>query len=388
MILLFPASLSEMTPFSMIPISRLFPRLFAAAVLVSLVSLTGCDALDGTEADSAVPSAEAIIVANGGNFSDQNGSLTFFDPETGTVTQSSSRAGFVQGVLATPTGLAILINTFDEGRIDVLDPVDGVLLAQYTGMDNPRDAHVHDDTLWVTTSTFGEIGHALALGPAGQVHSATPVGFVPEGILSWAGRTVVANNGSLGSGTTLSLVASDGQEAEEIEAGCDGPRDLYAASALMVVCSGKTVYTPDFSAVVETTPGQVVFINDQFDIEHTLTLPGQAGSTNGTETAYYAEATGELFIILSASEQVVVIDAATRSIARTYDLSGHPTLVGLSGIAYDAGRGMLYVGRFPQSSAGPFPDYAAAGTVQVLDTSGEQIDAFPAGIAISSIILQ
>lgn len=368
---------------TMTPLPRLPLFLFA---VMSITLLGGCDTVGNDDADTAL--AEAIIVANGGNFSDQNGSLTFYDPESGTVTQSPTRAGFVQGVLATEGGLVTLINTFEEGRIDVLDPVDGTLTAQYTGIDNPRDAFSVDGVLWVTTSTFGQPGHLLALGAGGEVQSVTPVGSVPEGVVQWADHMVVANNGSLGSGTTLTVVVPSSQETVSVEAGCEGPRDLYAASVLVVVCSGKTVYNADFTAVIEQTPGRVVFLNEQFQIEHTIVLPDQAGSTNGTETAYFSAATQELFVTLSASEQIVVIDVEGRRVTRVHDLSGHPTLLGLSGIAYDAGRDALYVGRFPQSSAGPFPDYAAAGTVTVLNGEGNEIDAFVAGIAISSITIQ
>jgi hypothetical protein len=377
-LVLHHAPLENMTPFPR-------PPLFIFAV-VSITLLGGCDTVGNDDADTDL--AEAIIVANGGNFSDQNGSLTLYDPESGTVTQSQTRAGFVQGVLATEEGLVTLINTFEEGRIDVLDPVDGTLKAQYKDIDNPRDAVSVDGVLWVTTSTFGQPGHLLAFGVGGEAQSVTAVGSVPEGVVQWADRMVVANNGSLGSGKTLNVVAPSGQESVSVEAGCEGPRDLYAASVLIVVCSGKTVYNADFTAVIEQTPGRVVFLDEQFQIEQTIVLPDQAGSTNGTETAYFSAATQELFVTLSASEQIVVIDVESRRVTRVHDLSGHPTLLGLSGIAYDAGRDALYVGRFPQSSAGPFPDYAAAGTVTVLNSEGDQIDAFAAGIAISSITIQ
>ena len=377
-LVLHHAPFENMTPFPR-------PPLFIFAV-VFITLLGGCDTVGNDDADTAL--AEAIIVANGGNFSDQNGSLTLYDPESGTVTQSPTRAGFVQGVLATEEGLVTLINTFEEGRIDVLDPVDGTLKAQYKDIDNPRDAVSVDGVLWVTTSTFGQPGHLLAFGVGGEAQSVTSVGSVPEGVVQWADRMVVANNGSLGSGKTLNVVAPSGQESVSVEAGCEGPRDLYAASVLIVVCSGKTVYNTDFTAVIEQTPGRVVFLDEQFQIEQTIVLPDQAGSTNGTETAYFSAATQELFVTLSASEKIVVIDVEGRRVTRVHDLSGHPTLLGLSGIAYDAGRDALYVGRFPQSSAGPFPDYAAAGTVTVLNSEGDQIDAFAAGIAISSITIQ
>jgi len=355
--------------------------------LVFTLFLSGCDVLGGDD-DNSATSATSIIVANGGNFSDQNGTLTFYDPSTQTTTESSSRAGFLQGVLDDERGLVTLINTFGQGRIDILDPTSLETVSQYADISNPRGAVSVDEVLWVSTSTFGEPGQLVAFDSQGAKLSTSTVGFVPEGVAAWADQIVVANNGSLGSGTTLSVVSPATGEARTVETGCEGPRDVYSADQLVVVCTGKTVYSSDFTQILEQTAGQVLFMDGDFEVVSRITLPGQAGSTNGTETGYHSEQTGELFVTLSASEAVLVIDLANRSIIQSLDLSGHSTLVGLSGIAYDAGRDQLYVGRFPQSSAGPFPDYAASGTVQVMSREGDLLHDFGAGVSISAITLR
>jgi len=363
-------------------------RCFLLLLTISLgLMLSGCDVLGGDDDQGATP-ASSIIVANGGNFSDQNGTLTLYDPSSQEVTRSSSRAGFVQGVLEDDLGLMTLINTFDRGRIDVLDPVSLSLAAQFTDMDNPRDAIVVDGVLWVSTSTFGQPGQLISISEAGVQRSTSEVGYVPEGVASWSDRIVVANNGSLGSGTTLSVVSAETGDVETFETGCDGPRDVYTSSHLVIVCTGKTVYSDDFTQILEQSSGQVVFLDEEFQVVSRIALPDQAGSTNGTETAYHSVQTNELFVTLAASERVLTIDLETRGITHELDLSGHPALVGLSGISYDAGRDHLYVGRFPQSSAGAFPDYAASGTVQIMNREGEVLHSFGAGISIAAIMLR
>ena len=362
-------------------------RIPSSVFLVLILVLSGCDVLGGDD-DNSATSATSIIVANGGNFSDQNGTLTFYDPSTQPTIHSSSRAGFVQGVVDDERGLVTLINTFGQGRIDILDPISLETVGQYIDISNPRGAVSVDHVLWVTTSTFGEPGQLVAFDSQGAKLSTTTVGFVPEGVVAWADQIVVANNGSLGSGTTLSVVSPTTGEARSVETGCEGPRDVYSADLLVVVCTGKTVYSSDFTQILEQTPGLVVFMDTGFEVVSRIILPGQSGSTNGTETGFHSEQTGELFVTLSSSETVLLIDLATRSIIQVLDLSGHATLVGLSGIAYDAGRDQLYVGRFPQSSAGPFPDYAASGTVQVMSREGDFLHNFGAGISISAITLR
>ena len=366
-------------------------RFLPLYLLFLLVPFSGCDVLGGDD-DQDKPGVSGVIVANGGNYSDQNGTLTYHDPQTRTTTHSASLAGFVQGLVhgdaAGQDAVLALVNTFGPGRIDVLHSKMMSVMAQYTDMDSPRDAIFANDLLWVSTFSYGQPGTLLALDESGTVHHSVGVGDVPEGVAHWNDLIIVANNGNLGAGTTLSAVPVTGGPATSIETGCDGPRDVVAAGSLVVVCTGKTVYSPDFSEIIEQIPGQVIFMDDDLAVVSRIVLSSQARSTNGTKAVFHSLSTNELFLTLSSEERIVVVDLAERTIDQVLDLSGHATLIGLSGIAYDAGRDHLYAGRFPQSAAGAFPDYAAAGTVQVLSRGGEELAAFKAGAAISAIIIQ
>jgi hypothetical protein len=356
--------------------------------LICFIFMTsGCGILDDNDAPSS-PSATGVIVANGGNYSDQNGSLTLHDPATRKTTQTSSMGGFIQGLSYSKDRLHVLFNTFGPGRIDILDPSNLTLTAQWTGMDSPRDMAIGENDAWVTTSVWGEPGELLNLSSTGSIVQSIQVGNVPESVALWGETAVVANNGSLGGGTTLSVLTVGTGQVSTVDVGCDGPRDLYVAAELIVVCSGKTVYTPDFSEILEQTPGQIVFLDAAFEVVARIRLDEQIGSTNGTETGFHSEDTDELFVTVSSSETIIIVDLITRQTVATVDLSGQEGLIGLSGVAYDAGRDQIYVGRFPVSGAGSFPDYAAAGTVQVLDRGGQLQHAFTAGASISTIILQ
>ena len=356
-------------------------------LLLLILTVSGCDALG--EGDShTLPSVSGVIVANGGNFADQNGHLTLFDTATSTTSQLGSMGGFILDIIPDGNEMMVLVNTFGTGRIDVLDTASLSPVSQWTGFESPRGAVRVGDQVWVSTYTWGSPGQVVVLSSTGGIQRVVEVGDVPEGIASWQSDIVVANNGSLGAGTTISRIPVAGGQVSSVETGCDGPRDLVSTSRfLILICSGKTVYSDDYTELLEATPGQVVFFNPDYSVSTRLILPDQARSSNGTRTAYFSEATQELFITLSESDQVAVVDARTNELTQTLRIPAQQGLLGLSGVAYDADRDQLYLGRFPESSAGPFPDFAAAGAIQVYTRNGALISSFTAGASISSILL-
>ncbi|MCH7496134.1 MAG: hypothetical protein IH825_08620, partial [Candidatus Marinimicrobia bacterium] len=97
--------------------------------------------------------------------------------------------------------------------------------------------------------------------------------------------------------------------------------------------------------------------------------------------------TGELYLVDGTTNTIFRIDTVTRRITREVQLDSGSGLTGISGIAYDDQDERLYVGRFPMSSAGPFPDFTTSGTVEIYDRNFEVSDSFLAGISISQILL-
>jgi len=351
----------------------------------------GCEVLGGDDEGSA-PVATGVVVANGGNFSDQNGFLTVHNPETEETDHLQDLQGFVHGVELADDRLYVIVNTFGPGRVDVLDANELVRIDQYSGLASPRDVVVDDGIVWVAGFTFGEPGEVAPIDQVtGEVGPAIDVGDVPQGVAVADDHLFVANNGSLGSGTTLSVIDPAERALQEtIETGCDGPRDLFASdtSTLIVVCTGKTVYTDDFTEIVESTNGQILFLDAASrSVTDRINLPGQAQSTNGSETAVFSDRTSELFVTMSTAGQIAVVDAAARSISQVVDVEPSAGLTGLSGIAYDPARDEIYVGRLPVG-AGTAPDFAAAGRVVVIGRDGAVRSSFEVGPSVSDIVLQ
>ncbi|HAY36282.1 MAG TPA: hypothetical protein DCY57_04795 [Bacteroidetes bacterium] len=359
-------------------------------LLVFALFLSGCDLL-GSDEDS-FSKAGTVLVANGGNFSDQNGYITSIDLSEGSVTHHADLGGFLQGVVSLDDTFFALVNTFSEGRVDVLNGDVLSLEQQFTPVLAPRYAAQSGGVLYVTNFVWEQPGFVTPITLAtGEIGPSIQVGMTPEGIANVADKMIVANAGSLGSGSVLSVFLPGEIESRSVDIGCDGPRDLFVISdtELAVVCTGKTVYNDEWTQVLEQTMGEVVFFDARSEsVTGRVSLSQQASSTNGTQTGYYSKDTKEVFITLSSSEEIVVVSTEQRSVSSVIQVPETDGLIGLSGIAYDAGRDQLIIGRFPTSSGGSFPDFTSAGTVQLMNRAGIVYDSYVAGASISSITLR
>jgi len=113
----------------------------------------------------------------------------------------------------------------------------------------------------------------------------------------------------------------------------------------------------------------------------------QLGGTNGTVAGFLDYDSGEFYALAAEASLVYRIDSNAREIDLVLAVPPADGLIGLSGVAYDPVSERLYLGRFPRSSAGDFPDYTAAGAVVVLNRIGEILSTFDVGPAPSQIVL-
>lgn len=358
---------------------------------VALFVLNGCDLLGNDEEPTQLVTT-GVLVGNGGNFSDQNGSLTFYDPAT-EQTATLELNAFVQSLTLHNGRAYVALNTFSVGQVAVVDVATRQLIGRIDGLPAPRYlAFAGDQKAYVTNMVFGGNGLVAAIDPVAQriVADSIEVGPYPEGVVAYNGRVYVANYGSLGAGRTISVIdAATDQVIDTLEPGCDGPKAVFVdeEEELVVVCQGKTVYNEDYSQVIEQTNGQVVFLKlADGAVVSRLSFDVQLGSANGTQVAYYAPTAEELYVISSASEQVFRIDTDANTLAATLRVPGAADLSALTAVAYDAAQRRLYVARLAAGSNGA-PDYTAAGAVLILDRSGRQIGRFTVGPSPSHIEL-
>lgn len=377
-------------------ICRRTTRMARTATLVLLSAVfAGCDLFGDNESDPTV-TTEAVIVANGGNFSDQNGFLSMYDPTTGSISKSVDLGGFAPAMAIHNGEVFVLLNTFSTGRISVVDPASGSVSRQFQGLPGPRGITFIDDSKAMVTnlSPFGENGAEPAAVSMIDIQSGTvdadavTVGIYPEGIVEFAGRAYVANSGNLGSGTTLSVIdAGTKTVVGSIELGCDGPNEIFVDpdDELIVVCEGKVVYNDDFSEIIDQTPGQIVAVDPatQTVVARTV-LPTQAGSENGSQSAYLNAAVEELYAIDTGTGSVYRYATDSNTLTATLSVPAAADLVGLSAVAYDDASKSLYLARLARG-AGGFPDFSASGAVVILDRSGKQTGRFTVGPAPAHI---
>jgi hypothetical protein len=369
----------------MILMKRQIPLLF-----ILVLTLSACNLVDRGE-DSDTVSQAGVLVANGGNFGDQDGFITRIDPNSGTTDQTPSLNGFLQGLEEVDGKVYALLNTFSVGRIAVLNGIELKQVGQIDGLPAPRSMAVLGDVAYVSNLIFGSNGVLVPVNLAsGTTGDPIEVGAVPEGVTVIGTKVYVANNGNLGAGQTVSVVTPGTGEVSEMTLDCDGPRDLITDTdnELIVVCSGSTVYNSDFSEILSTSNGTVLFIDPATGGQTgRIELSAQAGATNGTSAVFFVRRRAELLVTSGNTDRIFRIDTERHVLIETITVPEDDSFTGVSGIAYDTTSEIMYIGRFPRAAGSSFPDFSAAGIVISIDRSGEEVARFSVGPAPSQIML-
>lgn len=366
-----------------------------AAVVSLLISVSGCGLFggddDGGGDDPVGPSS--LVVAIGGNFADQNGYLMLYDAKNDITINLPDLGAFAHSVTLRGNMAYVSLNTFSTGRVDVVDLEEGRTVQQISVPAPRSTAFFGDETLVATNlSVFGaegpEPGIVFSIRlPQGVVEPVSTVGLYPEGIVVKDGRAYVANSGNLGDGTTLSVIDLASSEEVRIELGCDGPNEVFidGGNEIIVVCEGKVVYNDDFTEILEETDGQIVFVNPtSLQVIDRIMLDLRPGSANGSQSAYYDEISGELYVISDVADLVLRIDTDRSVLEATIDVPDQDDLTGLSAVAYDGQSERLYLARLAKAPGG-FADFTSSGGLIVLDRRGRLIDRITVGPAPSHI---
>ncbi len=363
-------------------------------LLIGALALSGCDLFESEGTADDPPVTTGVIVANSGNFSDQNGFLTVYDPATQQTRDLPNLGAFAHHLTLADDSLYAITNTFSGGRIEVHTADSVRAVDQIASRATPRTLAIVDaQTAYVTSADFtGNPGtvsiYDRTTGTLDE--AAMEVGFIPEDVAVANGKAFVANYGSGGAGTTLSVIdTATNQVQRTIDLGCDGPNELAVdgEGELVVVCQGKTVYNDDFTEIIEQTNGQILFVHpDTETVVDRIELDQQVGSANGTQGAAYAPVVEELHVI-DGTDTVLRVDTDQNALGSTLTVPGDAALTGLTAVAYDGTTQRLYLGRYAAGPGGA-PDVTSAGSVVVLDRSGALLTSFVAGPAPGHIVLR
>ena len=353
-------------------------RSLSLALLVALlaVATAGCDSAD----DSSAPAA--LFVGNQGNFSDNNGSLTRYDTQTGETVQDAvpNLGGLVQNLYGGGRVLYVLLNFSDSfstgrGRIDVVDAASLVRTGQLD-VRTPRSLSIRNaapgvldvfvTNLYDDTVTPVELVRGLTGPPV-------PVGPAPEGAVDSGRRTYIANSG-FGAGRSISVIDTRTTAAiETIDDVCAGPRTLLVDGEgdVWAICTGAR----DFSTGAVTAPGEVVVLDGATGDEvQRFTYAGETlgSATFGRDGIFAGGDAQEVYVV--ATGGVLRFEARTNTLATRIAVPGAP----IGAVEYDVDAERLYLAR--PNAANPF---TADGEVTIHDRAGALVDRFPAGIAPS-----
>ncbi len=329
-----------------------------------------------------------IWIGNQGNFSDNNGSVTHYNPGTGEASTAIENFGtIVQSLTLHDGNVYVLSNT--SGALDILDAATRERTGQIRGLNSPRYMAVATESKAYVSSLWSNQVYVVDLASQTVVDSVA-VGSNPEDIAVVAGRAYVANSG-FGGDSTLSVIdISADTLVATLDTGCDGPRHLEvdAEEELWVFCNGNTVYSDDFSEVLGRTNGAAVVLDGATgEIVTRIELASQAGAAALGQDTYYSPATEQVFFLLHTAgaeieEQYLVFATATNELATQGSLAGEEPV---AGIAFDARAERFYVARIT--------DYVSAGFVSVHSAvggivGGAILERIPAGIAPAHILLE
>ena len=364
-------------------------------LLLASLLLSGCDLFGGD--DDGRPSLETtgVFVANGGNFSAQNGTITVYDPKAGQATTPPDLAlnAFVNSIELHQGRLYALLNTgFNSGRVNIIDPDSYATTAQSDSLGATRSvAFPEADTTQGYVSTLR--GTVRRFNPATGAFEGAPINVGPSASelvatdakvfttipdTSLALSDTISNNGSKLAVFDIGTPSS----VRTIDLGCDGPTAIAQdqEDELAVVCTGRTVFNSNFEPV-ERTNGSVLFVDPNTEVVvEQIPVGVQLGSITGAQVAHYDPASELLHAVGSRNREILRVDTDANARLETISVPQDSSLTGIAAAAYDGTARQLYVARTDVQD--PF---ASAGTVVVLGSSRDVVNQFTVGPAPSHI---
>nr|WP_272592146.1 carboxypeptidase regulatory-like domain-containing protein [Salinibacter ruber] len=329
------------------------------------------------------------VIANSGNFSAQDGSLTLYNPTDSTATLKDINVAFINSLAQHNGRLFVVDNTASDnaGRVttfdtDRLEPIDQI--------SNPRPpryvAFPGDDKGYITNQRFDENFEPQPSTVSvvdlvdNSVTKQVDVGRSPQGMGVAGGKVFVANAAD----GTLSVLDADADTVNTTLSlpDCASPKSVFVddENEVAVVCQGGGEQASEvlFLSPIEET------------IKDRVELGAPIGSANGSQSAYYSEGAEELYAIsgvetfggppLGGTGEIFRVDTDTNVLDATLEVPQDDELVNLTAVGYDAVTQDLYVTRLPVGDAGG-PLFSADGTALILDRSGDEVTRFETGNA-------
>ncbi|MCS4101860.1 YncE family protein [Salinibacter ruber] len=359
------------------------PAVWIAFLAVAALSLTGCD-LFGSNDDEGRRVTTDVVIANSGNFSAQDGSLTLYSPTDSAAALRDIEVAFINS-LAQHNGRLFVVDNTASDNAGKITSFDTDQLEQIDQISNPRPpryvAFPGDDKGYITNQRFDENFNAQPSTVSvvdlvdNSVTKQVDVGRSPQGMGVAGGKVFVANAAD----GTLSVLDADADTVNTTLSlpDCASPKSVFVddENEVAVVCQGGGEQASEvlFLSPIEET------------IKDRVELGAPIGSANGSQSAYYSEGAEELYTISGSQAfggngtgEIFRIDTNANALDATLEIPQDDGLIGITAVGYDDVTQDLYVTRLPVG-AGGFPLFSANGTALVLDRQGNEVTRFETG---------
>jgi len=309
----------------------------------------------------------SVFVTNEGNFSDGNGSVTSFDPQTkSSLTQAFQNengrpmAGLIQSSDVAGDRMFISVNSTD--KVEVVDKLTLESLATVELNAPPTAVEVIEEMAYVTTYDFetqNDQVYLFDLSTMEVADESIEVSAAPRDIVAAGGNLYVSVN----SGNTVEVIDPQTNTVERSIAVGAGPSQLIVDSEnrIWVACNGRVSYDES----TDDVPGSV------------YVLDGQTGEVIGSIESPDISASGynyRLALNEGEAEAYFLNDGISVIDMNSYTMSDLKlTTRSFNAIGYFAAQNRLYAG---QSNG-----YSQDGKALLYNLEGTAVDSFTVGIA-------
>jgi len=361
------------------PTCPLYVARWMPLLLLTALVLSGCDLFGANDDETRVTTD--VVVANSGNFSAQDGSLTLYSPTDSSATQNDLNVAFINSLAVHENQLYVVDNTQPDnaGRITVFAPETLDPIGQISNPRPPRSlAFPRANKGYVSNLSrfdgFNPLPSTVSVIDLDRnvVVDSVNVGRSPRGIGVADGKAFVANAAD---GTLSVLDATTDTVRSTLSLNCTRPKSVFVdeENELAVVCQGGGEQS-----------SEVLFLNPRStEIVNRVPLGAPVGSANATQAAYYSDRAEELYAVSggafgSGTGEIFRVDTDANALATTLQVPQNNALIGISAVGYDAVTQDLYVTRLPVNDAGG-PLYTANGTALVMNRDGAVVTRFETG---------
>jgi hypothetical protein len=343
-------------------------KYFLSFIIAAVFIIGGCDN-NSTGVKTGSKLHASVYVINEGNFSDHNGSITAYNPQTKRVVQQAfkavnkrSLAGFIQSSTVRGDRLFIISNAANKIEIANLHTLESIGTIKYSK--TPTYIVPADGEMAYVTDLYDSSVSEVNLKTLKETDTTFAVGANPYFAFKTDGKLFVSNNG-FGNNNTISVIDLKSGSVEKTLKVGPGPQQIVQSpdGNLWVVCQGKPFYDKSGNRVpAKDVPGGIYMINPRQDaVTDSL-------KTAGRPQQIALDAADSRAFIVFAADSVSEVDMNTLRVDNSVFI--HRTF---HAIGYSKKQRLLYLGE----SRG----LVQPGKVVIYNLQGAAVDSFKTGIS-------